>query len=223
MSDIGRRLEQGLAWVNKSPVRAGVFATAVLGYVFGLGIWSYFWSGSAIREWVGDGLPANDGVIWAGIFVGLALPAVIFTVFLLVFVATQRWWSLVLMVIAFAPVIFSAAVNPTGVITKTRKISKSLEEMTMITGDAHVAEVINTAVNSGKTTVLVIAVLSIMWVSMLGRRPRFADVSSHHRAAQNDATTLWSERIIRIFRWAYPFAVVLGIPLIALAGAANAS
>jgi hypothetical protein len=222
VSDIGRSLERGLAWVNASPARA-IVVVPVLGYVFGLGIWSYFWSGSAIREWVGNGLPANDGMIWAGIFVGLTLPAVIFSVFLLVFVATQRWWSLVLMVLAFAPVIFSAAVNPTGVITKTRKISKSLEEMTIITGDAHVAEVINTAVYSGKAIVLIIAALSILWVSLLGRRRRFPDASSHHRAAQDDPTTLRSERLIRIFRWAYPFAVVLGIPLIALAGAANAS
>ena len=223
MSDIGRKLEQGLAWVNKSPARAGIFAVAVLGYIFGLGAWSYFWSGTAIRQWVGNGLPPNEGVIWAGIFVGLTLPAVIFTVFLLLFVATQRWWSLVLLVLAAAPVIFSAAVNPTGVLSKTRSISKSLDEMTLITGDAHVAEVINTAVYSGKTSVLVIAALSIMWVSLLGRRPRFPDFSSSHRSPQTDRGTLRSERIIRIFIWAYPFAVVLGIPLTALAGAANAS
>jgi len=222
VSDISRSLERGLAWGNASPARA-VVVIPVLGYIFGLGIWSYFWSGAAIREWVGNGLPPDDGVIWAGIFVGLALPAVIFSVFLLVFVATQRWWSLVLLVLSAAPVIFSVAVNPTGVITRTRRISKSLEEMTRITGDAHVAEVINTAVSSGKAAVAVIAVVSIMWVSLLGRRRRFPDASSNHRAAQTDRTTLRSERLIQIFRWAYPFAVVLGIPLIALAGAANAT
>ena len=223
MSDIGRSLERWLAWVNLSPWRALLIIVPVFLYIGGLAIWSYNWSGAAIRDLVGRGLPADDGVFWASIFVGSTLPAVVFSASLMLFVAVKRWWTLVLMVVAFAPGVFSATVNPSGILGRTRRISRSIEELTRITGDAHVAQVIDTAVRAGKIGVCVILLGSIFWVYTLRRRRRFPDASASHRAVQDDRQTLGYERGMLIFRWGYPFAVVAAIPLIALAGAANAS
>jgi len=224
MSDIGGSLERFLAWANLSAARAvGFVVVPVLVFLFGIGTWSYFWSGYAIREAVGAGLPADAGVIWASLFVGLAVPGFVFTVFVMLFAATKRWWSLVLMVISFGPVIFSAAVNPAQVTGRTRVISRSIEQLTLITGDAHVAEVIFTAVRAGKFAVILIALGSIVWALLLGRRRRFPDASTRHRAVNDERSLERYERGIRIYQWGYPFFIVAAVPLIALAGAANAA
>jgi len=224
VSDLGGSLERWLEWVNKSASRAVfLLVLPVLVYVFGLGTWSFFWSGSAIREAVGNGLPADAGVIWATIFVGLTLPAVVFSAFVILFSVTRRFWSLVLLIIAFAPVVFSAAVNPGQIVGKTRRISRSIDELTAVTGDAHVAEVIYTAVQAGKTAVVLIALGSAVWAYLLFRRRRFADISSSHRAEENNRLLERHERRMRMFLWGYPVLVVVGVPLIALTGAANAA
>lgn len=224
MSDgaLGASISRGLAWINASPPRAALVLVPVLVYVFGLGIWSYFWSGEAIREFVGNGLPADEGVLWASIFVGLTLPAVIFTVFVLLFAATRRWWSLVLMAISFAPIIFAVSVNPSGILGKHRR-SRSLEALTQIIGDANVAEVIETALAAGKWVAAIIAFVSIVWVFRLTARRRFGDASTRHRSSQSERVERRDELKRRLFIWGYPCAVLVGIPLIALAGAANAS
>ena len=89
---------------------------------------------------------------------------------------------------------------------------RAIESLTEITGDAHVAEVVHTAAQSGKGSVIA-----------LGRRRRFADISSSHRADEDNRLLERHERRMRIFRWGYPVLVAIGVPVIALAGAANAA
>jgi len=222
MSTIGRSLERWLAWVNLSPWRAGGFVLAILAYLGTLAVTSYFWSQSVLADYVAAGQRLEDGTLWARIFLVLSVPALVLCVFILLFAATKKWWSLVLLIVAAAPVVFFFFANPSGVLGKYKR-AETRDTLTEITGSPHVTEIIQTAMDAGRSIAITILLLCFLWLVLVQRKRRFADPSTRHLADDVHRRSALVERAIPVFLWVCPFVAVASIPLVALAGAANAS
>ena len=223
MSELREAFTRWSAWLNVSPWRAGTAVLLVLLYLGGIALASYFWSRSLLEDFVAAGHPLDDGVLWARIFLAITIPALVMSAVIVLFAATQKWWSLLLLAVSTAPMLFFILVNPTGVIAKRHRIQREREVLLQLTDDPHLAEVVRTSIEGGNALAVVLLLLTIVWVLTRQRRRRFADPSTRHRADNSHLRGERFELAVRVFVWVYPFLAIAAIPLFALAGAANAS
>jgi len=215
VSDIRPSLERMQKRFAGTTSRAAVVVLAIIVILVALGFAGFFLRNTIVATAVAADALGNPGTVWAVTFLAMVAPGLLLSAAGAVYVASFRSWSLVAILLSLVLVVL--AVGASGP-PRTQDVDKpeALVALMLDLGvDPATSEVLHSAFRVGLLVLGVLVALGLTWAAALHyQRPSLRGTPSFPAAYVF---------IARSFRWVYPLLVLVGVPLIAILRAANAS
>jgi len=208
MSDIRPAIREWQKRIGASTGRGVAVLVGVVAVVLALGL-----SGTGIRNLIihsqlAASAPGGTGTAWVVTFVLLLIPGLLFTVACAVFVSSYRAWTFVLVSVSLALVVLAAG-SAFPLRDRNEPPVQPLTEILLAQGAPKPAAMaITDALWMGLLALAVLLVGAICWSLTL--------VYAKKPAATTRGVMRAYAWIAFTFRWAYPVALVVAVPLVVL-------
>lgn len=212
MTDIRPALEKWQARIAHSTALAGGIVAAVIVLLVGGGYTGYLLRNVIVEALLRDAAP-QPGLAWAVTFASIAAPGILFSAACAVCAVKLRWWSLAAALLALGTV--ALAVGATLPIRSRNDpdIQPLTAELRTLGADPVVAEAMTGALWMGLLAVGILFALGIAWAATL----------SYYTPQGALAYGRVYAFVGRHFRWLFPVAVVVGIPILTFVGGTHAA